>query len=274
MKRIDFTNLGGLPFTQNRMEFLQDGTLSAFSAIARLCGDKVILYGIEVNGSNVSNGWFAYNGELIEFIGGSVGAKVSINETAQSFTYANAAVHDVQFNKTATCGPVGDFNFSEFVPLLSLQNTWKKDDVKMSYKDNAYITANFDNQGYGITPAEKGWRIINEAIANSAGRVFVSWQADDADYDQAGKIGGAKGVQLTPAQQGSIDFKGRADDGDNSAGTFRSFRALEINGQEFDASNDAAADGWTAVRNVRLKDDAAAFDKRQSFMVMLTLIKL
>ena len=122
MNIINWTHLGGMPFTQDRMKFLQDGYLGAFSALARLCGDKTILYGMQVAAGNVSSGWFSYNGELIEFIGGSVGVKVKINETAQQFIYANGALNNGQITKTAVCGVLGDFDFADLKRLDTIIN--------------------------------------------------------------------------------------------------------------------------------------------------------
>ena len=109
MNRIDFTNLGGLPFTQNRADFMQQSYLSALAAVANLCGNKTILYGVVNTDGSVSDGWISYNSELIRFVGGSYGAQVVISETSVPFTFADNTVHNVQFTKTATCGAVGNF---------------------------------------------------------------------------------------------------------------------------------------------------------------------
>ena len=268
MNFLDFDELGGMPFTQNRLKFMQDANLGAFGALAKLCGDKVIVTGVVVTGSNVSSGWISYNGELIEFVGGAMGPQVVISQTSVPFTYANAAVHDVQFTRTAMCGVIGAFPFSDLVPLLQLQNVWKKDDVRMSYKSNAYIAANFNVNGLGIN-AEIGWAIINNVLPTTAGKVFANRDATDTDYDTAGKTGGAKTKTLQPSEQGSLDFGGQGDDGDGDTGTFGSFKNIIINGV-----NVAAPLLGTASANVRLKNDAAPFDNRQPFFTMLHLIKL
>ena len=113
MNRLDLSNLGGLPFTQDRLDFLQQSYLAAFGALAKLCGDKVILTGVELAAGNVSDGWIAYNGELIKFIGGAYADQIVITETAVPFTFGDASVHDVQFTKIATCGLIGAFDFAE-----------------------------------------------------------------------------------------------------------------------------------------------------------------
>lgn len=191
MNRIDFTQLGGLPVTQDRLDFLQQGWLSAFSAIARLCGDKTILYGVEVVGSNVTSGFISYNNELIFFQGGAIGAQVTINETAVPFTYADNVVHDVQFTKIATCGVSGLFPFSELIPLLSLQNIWLPGDIKEKLVDNIYIGDNFDVNGYGLNK-EIGWRILSKAYPATAGKAMINRDPADATFDTVGNTGGTK----------------------------------------------------------------------------------
>ena len=59
-KQIDLLNLGGFPFEQNTLKFLQESYTGALGALAKLCGDKTILHGVEVNGSNVTAGWISY----------------------------------------------------------------------------------------------------------------------------------------------------------------------------------------------------------------------
>lgn len=216
MNRIDFSNLGGLPVTQNTLDFLQHSYMAALSGVAKLCGNKTILAGVESSGGNVSAGWISYNNELIPFIGGPLGAQVVITETPQVLTFQDGNEHDVYFTRTATCGAVGDFPFSDLVPLLSLQNIWRPGDIKERYCDGAYIAANFDTDGYGLN-AEKGWRIFSKVVPASAGKVFVNQDTDDADFYAVGNTGGEKKHQLTisemPKHKASIPLQKRSASG-------------------------------------------------------------
>lgn len=197
-KRIDLSNLGGFPLEQDTLQFMQDSYRGAFSALAKLAGSKVILHGVEVNGSNVSDGWIAYNGELIPFIGGSVAADVVISETpnAVQSTFEDGTIRDVYFTKTATCGISGEFPFSDLERLSALQNVWRPGDIKERYCTAQYITDNFDADGFGIN-AEKGWRILGKALPQTLGRVMVNYNPADTDFNLVGKIGGEKNVTLT-----------------------------------------------------------------------------
>lgn len=197
-KRIDLSNLGGFPLEQDSLQFMQESYRGAFAAIAQLCGNKTILYGVESVGGNITDGWIAYNGELIPFIGGVAAADVVITETpaAAQATFEDGTDRDVYFTKVATVGAVGDFPFTDLVPLLSLQNTWLSGDLKQKHVDNAYIAANFDGSGYGLNK-EKGWRILSAAYPDAAGRVLVNRNPADADFDEVGKLKGAKTHTLT-----------------------------------------------------------------------------
>lgn len=200
-KRIKLDELGGFPVTQDALAFMQDSYRGAFAAIAKLCGTKTILYGVEVIAGNVTPGWIAYEGELIPFTGGAVGAAVVITEAAAPLQalFADGSSKDVYFTKVATVGVTGTFPFSELVPLLSLQHVWRPGDIKERYCDAAYIAANFDVDGYGLG-VEKGWRILTKALPATAGRVMVTLDTTNAKFDEVGKVAGAEDHTLTEAQ--------------------------------------------------------------------------
>lgn len=202
MNNIDFSNLGGFPLEQDTLDFMQLCYKGALGAVAKLCGDKTILYGVENIGGNVSAGWISYNGELLLFQGGAVGANVVISETPTSVTFEDGNVKETYFVRTATCGAVGAFPFSDLVPLLSLQNIWRPGDIKEKYCDDAYIAANFDTDGYGVN-AEKGWRIFSKVVPESAGKVFVNLDKSDSNFYQVGITGGEKMHKLTVSEMPS-----------------------------------------------------------------------
>lgn len=199
MNRIDFTNLKGFPLCQDDLDFMNQNYLSAFAAIAKLCGSKTILWGVEHIGSNVTDGWISYNGELIQFIGGTYAAKVVITETPVPLTFGDNVAHDVIYTKTATCGVSGAFDYSELVPLRELQNVWMPGDLKMKNVDATYVAANFNGTGYGIN-REVGWRIFSYAVPGSAGKVFVNLDLLDTDFNIVGNTGGEKAHTLMIAE--------------------------------------------------------------------------
>lgn len=192
-KRIDFSNLGGFPLEQDTLDFMQSSYRSALSAIANLCGNKVILTGVEVFGSTVSDGWIAYNGDLIPFVGGAVAASVIIVETPADFpsTFEDGNERDVYFTKVATCGIGGSFPFTDLIRLTALQNVWLPGDIKEKIATEDYISANFDADGYGLN-REIGWRILAKAYPESAGTVSINRNPSDTIFNECGKTGGEK----------------------------------------------------------------------------------
>jgi len=201
-KRIDYSNIGGFPLDEDVLDFMQQSYRSAFGSIAQLCGNKVIITGVEVAGGNVSNGWIVYNGELIPFVGGVANTYVVISETVTAALFEDDSSHDIEFTKIAQCGAVGDFLFSELTRLSYLQNVWVKNDLKQVYLSNVEIAAKFDINGYGLDEY-KGWRKLSSAYPSSAGKFLVNqYPGGDADGDfyTCGQTGGEKKHTLTKAE--------------------------------------------------------------------------
>ncbi len=202
-KRADFSNLGGFPLEQDTLEFMQQSYRGAFGALAGLCGNKTILVGVELVAGNYSNGWISYNGELIPFVGAVAAPDVVIVETPATVqaVFEDGTPRDVYFTKLATCGSAGVFPMADLVPITSLKFAWKKDDLRMAKKSNAYIAANFDaTTGIGTTAEERGWQILSKQDINAAGKTFVNIDSADTDFDTAGKIIGEKAHTQTEAE--------------------------------------------------------------------------
>lgn len=191
MNRIDLTNLGGFPLEQDTLKFMQDSYSAALSAIAKLCGNKTILYGVEVVAGNVTPGWISYNDELILFQGGVAGTDVVITETPTQISFEDETTHDAYFINVAQCGVGGAFPFADLIRLSALQNMWLPGDIKERYCDAAYIAANFDVDGYGLNQ-EKGWRILSKAYPDTAGKVMVNLNTEEEEFNEVGKTGGLK----------------------------------------------------------------------------------
>lgn len=270
MNFSNFSHNGGLPLTQERLDFLQQSYLAAFQAIAKLCGDKTILHGVVNDGGVVSDGWISYDGELLPFVGGAHDTGVVIVETATPFTFADATSHDVEFTRYATCGTPPDFDFADLVPLLSLVNMWMPGDIKQKVVDAAYEAANFDVDGYGIN-RETGWRILSKAYPASAGKVFVNKDDADADFDEVENTGGDKEHTLASAEQGSFAFKTKNDDIGGGGATV--VAVVNVNGDDIavGASNQA---GYGATLTKKPQADATAHNNLQPYFVVLTVIKL
>lgn len=272
MNKIDFSHLGGMPVTQDRLDFLQQSYTAGFTAIAKLCGDKTILQGVENSGGTVSDGWIVINGEILPFVGGALAANVIIVETPTSYTFADGSSHDVEFVRYATLGSLGGFPFTDLITLLSLKHVWKKDDIRQCVKNAAYEAANFDGAGYGITAEEKGWRILSKAFVNAAGAVMVNKKDGDADFGLTENFGGAKAHQLAPTETGTIKFKTKQDD--YGGGVSIGSQVINVNTNDIPNDGPGNQGGYGTELTVRLNNDATAHNNLQPYFVVLTLIKL
>lgn len=206
-KRIDLTNIGGFPTTQDTLSFMQDSYRDAFKSIAKLCGDKSIIDGVVVNAGVVSNGWISYGGELIPFVGGLFSSGVVIQETATKAMYQDLIERDAYFTKVAFCGSPATFQFSDLKKLNTLQEFWLTGDIKEVDCSAEYIDDNFDSTGLGKNE-RIGWAICNglNGTKNRGGRVGIGYSTVTVDpidnvwentYNNIGATGGEKKHTLT-----------------------------------------------------------------------------
>lgn len=213
-KRIDFDNLGGNPIDQQSLEFMQSSYRDCLAGLASFIGDKVIITGVVNVAGILSDGWIVYNGELIRFVGGPAAAGVVVQELAtHTPNFQDGNPHDVEFEKTATCGAPATFPFSDLRRLNTIKDMWLPGDVKEVDCDEAYILANFDmtpgSPTLGLGKNERlGWAICN-GINNTkdrGGRISIGYSTVTIDpednvwdviYNTIGATGGEKKHQLT-----------------------------------------------------------------------------
>lgn len=133
-KKIDYTKLNGFGLTQYALDFLQTGTQAEMSAIAKLLGDKVVVYGVEDQGVNVTDGFVAYNGELLPFVGGAKAPKVWVETVSDVELFGDSSLQQVYFTKRLRMGNVGDFALGELKKLKTDGFTTDDSDVLASAK--------------------------------------------------------------------------------------------------------------------------------------------
>jgi hypothetical protein len=271
-KKVIYTNIGGMPLTQDVLDFMQQSYIEGLSNMATLCGNYSILHGVEVNAGNVSDGAIVYNGEIIPFMAGAVGAGVAITDIESFAEYEDGSTHKITNAKIATCAPVGNFPFSNLVRLSSLQNIWQPGDLKQKYVPNSYVAANFDANGFGLN-TEKGWRLLGSAVPGSAGRMLVNRDPATPALDEAGKTGGAATHTLTGDETGKLVIQAQADDGDGQTSSYLSVTKLRFNGTELSVGNNGANQYGPSV-TVPLNNNAQPHNNMPPYLVVITLIKL
>ncbi len=164
MKKIDFSHPGGLPLTQDRLDFLQQSYLETIDVLS-----QVGVNGIEpigVNGmevtiptagtTNVTPGWFYYNGEMIYFLGGTVTYSggdvplVAISDSSTDLTYNDGSVFTALHEKVGSLTTGPSTTDPTHFPLSSLQSFYT---------------------GFGINGRETSWNTLGVSTPASQGNV-------------------------------------------------------------------------------------------------------
>lgn len=120
MKKIDYSKNGGLKFTQQIAEFMQDSYTEMFNAFGRAFGNKVVLTGCVISSGNISNGVILFNGEPIIFEGGTMASYIAISEITENVMFKNGINYPIKITKKATVATAGDFATSELVRVRSI----------------------------------------------------------------------------------------------------------------------------------------------------------
>jgi hypothetical protein len=210
-KRIDLTNLGGYPLAQEDLEWLQSSYRNAFAGLASMIGDKVIVSGMVQAGGNVTNGWISLNGELLPFIGGTIGlGGYVIEQTETPLVFDDGVSKNVLIERVAKFSAGGTYQYSELSRPGKIKNIWCLGDQKPVNCTALYITTNFDSTGKGIAGTEReGWAICNggNGTEDLRGLFLVGYDDRsvdpsngiwDAVYNTIGGTGGEKKHTLTP----------------------------------------------------------------------------
>lgn len=173
-KLVNLTNLGGFPFTQKTLEFMQQSYHDALGSLALLAGDKVILTGVAVVGSNVSGGWITYNGEIIPFVGGGLAADVVISTATEQATYEDQTVRDAYVTKTAACGAPGTFPFSDLKRLTTITAAQQSlTDLIEAFANHAHAWSDITNKPAGYITYTGGQQIGDVGTSGPPDNIFT-----------------------------------------------------------------------------------------------------
>ncbi|MCW3120702.1 MAG: hypothetical protein JWQ38_194 [Flavipsychrobacter sp.] len=172
MKAIDFTQPGGFPLTQDQLDYLQSAYTECLNTLGCLGSNNstpAMLSGMEstpgIGGStNVSAGWFFYNGELVRFPAQSYPAVspgnamyVVITPGAGPLTYHDGSTPNVILEKTGL--------------LLQLVNTTPTDATHFLLDDIIPFGV-----GLGLNNREASWNslVVNTlpAVGGVTGTIF------------------------------------------------------------------------------------------------------
>lgn len=114
MNKLDVNQVGGFPLTTRILDELQK-IPAVFNAYGGLSGDKTIISGCEVVGSNVGPGVVFVNNETFEFRGGSIQTKVIIKEDTENLVFENNESKTVIRTRYVTFGTgINAMNWEDF----------------------------------------------------------------------------------------------------------------------------------------------------------------
>jgi len=196
----------GFPATNLTWRFLRD-MINQVHNLTALGGDTYILSGCTNNGADIiSNGFIVYQGELLPFTGGALGAQVTIVETIEQTTYledlnndGQGDLKDTYFTRTAQFGNTGTvtFNWSDLKAVKPL--------LQQSTPVGGIIM-----WSGAINEIPEGWKLCDGDMGtpNLSGRFIVGYNASDVDYNAIGKVGGAKEVTLLESQMPTHNHNG------------------------------------------------------------------
>lgn len=128
MNRIDFTQPGGFPLTQNALNFMQSANAESFEALAKalqeLCGSQyVILSGCVENNNigHVGSGYVAIYGDIMPFHGGIIKHYVSIVDTTTPAVYKDGSSKNPFRNRHAQFATSEGIPWSDFKRITQQQ---------------------------------------------------------------------------------------------------------------------------------------------------------
>lgn len=279
MDLIDYSEHAGWPGSSTVWEFEQNQKLQ-IEKVSLLGGKTYILSGCEDDGAgNIANGMVVINGEIFPFVGGGIQLTVCITDTVTNKLFFGGSMRPFYHRRTVSFGtsgnPATDYTWSDFkrndpdnglLARVEKMERMLKPLMGYSVGGNTYYGSwLLWNRPASEIPA--GWEAVPDAEIK--GRVFVAANDGDADFEDETKSGGEKAHALAPNEQGSIKIKGKADDGDGDAGSYRSLTAISINGTEVAATGPGtSASNYGDEYTVRLNGDAAAHNNMPPYKVV------
>lgn len=139
MKKIDFTQPGGFPLTQDTLRYMQEGYYEGIKAFIAYLGGEATQVGPGLNlivdglrelttgiaGASSENpyitaGWIIRNGELMRFTGAFLqeinnAGGIGVEETAESVIFHDETTPAVYFNKKAVAGGANPLSLNLYV---------------------------------------------------------------------------------------------------------------------------------------------------------------
>lgn len=196
MNRIDFDQTGGYRLETESLSKLQSN-YRIFEALGEVVGEKSIIKGCNVVGSTTTDGVVFFNGELLDFVGGTTQSTIIIVEEVSDLLFEDGQNKPTFYKRYARFGTgANSVLWSEFNRAYPLSSALYIDKIDMYAGD--------------IDSLPEGWFLCNgqNGTVDLRQRFVVGLDPNFEDYDEVGKIGGLKEVQLNENELPTHDFSG------------------------------------------------------------------
>lgn len=220
MNKLNYNVTGGFPLKTERLQDIEEA-YTIFNALGYLGGDMTIISGCTVSGSNTTDGFVFYNGEVFDFKGGLTATNVKVIEEL-TYKFFEDGTSKVLYKKRyitfgSGSGSIAWANFNRLDPLKEIQRRI----LPPGTNPQLYCGS------VGAIPS--GWQLCDgtNGTPDLRSRFIVGYNPDDSDYDAIGKVGGAKTVALTAAQNGQHSHTAST----GSAGAHTHNVALNVNAE-------------------------------------------
>lgn len=272
----------GFPGTNQTWRFIRDMINQVHNLVA-LGGDTYILSGCTNDGADtISDGWIVYQGELLPFTGGAIGAEVTIVENVEQVAYledldndGDGDLKDAYFTRSAQFGNTGDvtFNWSELKTITSL-------------KQQSTPVGGIIMWSGAIDAIPSGWNLCDgsNGTPNLSGRFVVGYNANKEDYNAIGNTGGADEVTLSVDQLPAHNHDGTVSiaahkhqlpktvySKDGGSGDDNTFSNNDNTGKT-DVTETSEVAGYEATLSTNNKGSGTAHENRPSYFTLAYII--
>ena len=213
-QKIDYNELGGLPLTQEIMDFMQNSYNEVFESITEVIGTYAIISGVALSAGNYGAGWLSIDGEIVPFEAApaSQGTKISVFPSATSIEFGNGDIKPVIITRRAILGTTGvDLSLFTRITLPQLQtdltSTTNIANNALTIANNAAATTIPTGViliwSGSIASIPSGWGLCDgtDGKPNLRSRFIIG--AESSGTYTVGATGGASFVQLTISEMPS-----------------------------------------------------------------------
>lgn len=208
MNTFNFLQIGGYPLETDTLDEMQKA-YNIFNALGALAGDKTIISGCMVTGDTISDGVVYLNGELYNFVGGTIQSTVRILETPLDKEFENGETKTVLIKKVVSfASGEGSIPWEDFTRVENLKNLQSR-----------ILPAGVNPQLFSgdVNAIPEGWQLCDGTndTPDLRGQFVVGFDDRDEDYDTVGNTGGEKEVELSVSELPAHDHGG--DTGSNGS---------------------------------------------------------